>query len=186
MSYPQQPPPGYGPPVQYPQAPGPYGAQPYPPPGHIVLPYPLAELGDRVVQGLIDALLQLIPFTAGLVLTAVTIATAVSTDTPALVLVGVVLFFLLAFAGLGVSFYNHVYRPAKTGTDQTFGMSKRNLKVVKLDGSAVTMGDHALRWLLLFWVEGGLIALILIASTARRQRLGDLAAKTVVVQLPSR
>lgn len=164
--------PGYGPPGP----PGPYGPQP------LMLPYRIAGTDARVVQGIIDALIAAAPALA-IVLLAVAVAVGgASTETPELAVVGGVLYFVAIIVGWSMNFYCQVWRPAKNG-DQTIGMEKKGLRVVKVDGSPVTMGDHAIRWLLYFFVEGGLIALILIAATQRKQRLGDMAAKTLVVHV---
>ncbi|MQA80441.1 MAG: hypothetical protein GEV10_18510 [Streptosporangiales bacterium] len=165
----QQQPPGYGPP------PGPYG-QP------LVLPYRLADTGTRVVQGIIDALIAAAPALAVVLVAVVVAVVGATTETPALAVVGAILYFVAILAGWGMNFYCQVWRPAKYD-GQTIGMAQKGLRVVKIDGSPVTMGDLAIRWLLYFFVEGGLIALILIAATQRKQRLGDLAAKTLVVHV---
>lgn len=164
--------------------PQPYG-QPHPPqpqPG-LVLPYPLAETGTRVVQGLIDALIIAVPYYLAVGLAITFFVLAGTYGSGAFGAAGAVMVFLALFGTWGLSFYHQVYRPYKKG-DQTFGMERKDLRIVKTTGGPMTMGDHALRWLMYVLVEGGPIALILIASTRHKQRLGDMVAKTVVVQLP--
>jgi uncharacterized RDD family membrane protein YckC len=84
---------------------------------------------------------------------------------------------------------------------QTLGKKILKIKVVSLDGGEPTLGQYLLRafirfyeWggiiLLLFWgsggglmvlLIGGIVCVIVIAITPKSQRLGDLAAGTVVV-----
>ena len=89
---------------------------------------------------------------------------------------------------------------------QTIGKKILKIKVVSLDGGEPTLGQYLLRafirfyeWgaiiLLLFWGSaaglmvlsiGGIICVIVIAVTPKSQRLGDLAAGTVVVNTRSK
>ena len=68
---------------------------------------------------------------------------------------------------------------------QTLGKKIMNMRVVRADGSRPSLGAYIMRWML-FLVDGpltsfmGLIPMIL---TKSNQRLGDLAAGTVVVKL---
>ncbi|GAB2812596.1 RDD family protein [Ferruginibacter profundus] len=84
---------------------------------------------------------------------------------------------------------------------QTLGKKILKIKVVSLDGGEPTLGQYLLRafirfyeWgsiiLVVFWRSGaglmvlfigGIVCVIVIAVTAKGQRLGDLAAETVVV-----
>jgi uncharacterized RDD family membrane protein YckC len=84
---------------------------------------------------------------------------------------------------------------------QTIGKKVLGIKVASLDGGEPTLGQYLLRsfirfyeWgaiiLLLFWhsgagilvlMIGGVVCVIVIAITPKSQRLGDLAAGTVVV-----
>jgi uncharacterized RDD family membrane protein YckC len=86
-----------------------------------------------------------------------------------------VIYFLVDLAYYGVS-------EALTG--QTLGKALLGLRVVKLDGSPCTPGAALVRTLLRL-IDGlplfYLVGLICIAVSARAQRLGDMAAGTVVV-----
>lgn len=68
---------------------------------------------------------------------------------------------------------------------QTPGMKFLGLKIVREeDGGEPTLGQHTLRWLLLI-VDGlaaGLEGLLIMVTSRRRQRLGDMAAHTLVVR----
>ncbi len=67
---------------------------------------------------------------------------------------------------------------------QSIGKKIMKIRVVKDDGSQATIGNLILRWILRpvdnFFYGG--IAIISIAVTKRNQRIGDLAAGTIVVR----
>jgi uncharacterized RDD family membrane protein YckC len=85
---------------------------------------------------------------------------------------------------------------------QTVGKKLLKIKVVSLDGGEATLGQYLLRWFLRFYewgfiiialfyfqivvgllllLLGGIATVIIISVTPRNQRLGDIAAGTVVV-----
>jgi uncharacterized RDD family membrane protein YckC len=69
---------------------------------------------------------------------------------------------------------------------QSIGKKSLGLKVVKLNGHNPTLGDCLLRWVLrMIDIMGtlGSLAAILVSSTDKGQRLGDMAANTVVIRL---
>jgi len=88
---------------------------------------------------------------------------------------------LLVFAGQFVYFF-----ALEMGTGQTLGKRFMNVRVVALDGSAVTMRMCAVRNVLRFidvlplYYASGLLSLIT-TGRSRRQRIGDVAAGTTVV-----
>lgn len=69
---------------------------------------------------------------------------------------------------------------------QTVGKRTQKIKVVRVDGHSIGLSDLLLRSLLLvmdyLFTFGGLGAL-LISTTNRRQRLGDMAAGTTVIKI---
>lgn len=69
---------------------------------------------------------------------------------------------------------------------QTIGKNILKSKVVSLDGSPLSVRQTITRWLLLLvdiYITSGLAGLISLAAGDRQQRLGDLAAGTIVVSL---
>ncbi len=85
---------------------------------------------------------------------------------------------------------------------QTVGKKLLRIKVVSLDGGEATLGQYLLRWFLRFYewgfiivalfyfnvivgllllMLGGIATVIIISVTPKNQRLGDIAAGTVVV-----
>ena len=67
---------------------------------------------------------------------------------------------------------------------QTLGKMVMNMRVIKQDGTSPSLGAYLMRWLL-YLIDGpitsfaGLVVMIL---TRNNQRLGDLAAGTVVIK----
>lgn len=67
---------------------------------------------------------------------------------------------------------------------QSFGKRLLNIRVVKADGSTPSLSSYLLRWLLFpidLPITGGL-GVIVILLTKNHQRLGDLAAGTMVIK----
>ncbi len=74
------------------------------------------------------------------------------------------------------------------GNGQSLGKRAINIKVVRLDGLEPGMGEYLMRSVFLmldFSFSLGVLAAILIGSTYKNQRLGDLAANTTVIRVKS-
>lgn len=82
---------------------------------------------------------------------------------------------------LPVFFYSFLMEVLNNG--QSLGKMVMKIKVVKKDGSTPTLGDYFMRWLLQIIDVGLTIAPISILVTKDKQRIGDLAAGTMVIQL---
>jgi uncharacterized RDD family membrane protein YckC len=68
---------------------------------------------------------------------------------------------------------------------QSLGKMAMKMRVVKQDGSTPTLGAYVMRWLL-YIVDGpgmSFLGLLIMILTKDHQRLGDLAAGTVVIKL---
>jgi uncharacterized RDD family membrane protein YckC len=171
--------PGYG--TGYGAAPG-YGAGP----GQGLAPDAPGSVdvvGSRVGQYIVDALITAVPLIVLLILSGV--LAAASYDSAVLGLIGGVLYFFAWLAALASGFVVYAWWPSTHG-GQTPGMKWLGLKVVREeDGGEPTLGQHALRWLLLI-VDGmaaGIVGLIIMSTSQRKQRLGDMAAHTLVVRV---
>ena len=67
---------------------------------------------------------------------------------------------------------------------QTLGKMVMNMRVIKLDGTTPTIGSYLMRWLL-YIIDGPLTSfagIVVIILTRNNQRLGDMAAGTVVIK----
>ena len=72
---------------------------------------------------------------------------------------------------------------------QSVGKKALKIKTIRLDGRHPGLGDYLIRSLFLlmdFWLSLGVLAAVLIGSTFRSQRLGDLAANTTVIRTQSK
>jgi uncharacterized RDD family membrane protein YckC len=90
--------------------------------------------------------------------------------------------YLIIAVGLVPLFYTLLCEIFNQG--QSVGKMLMKTQVVKLDGSRPTLGAFLMRWLL-FMIDGPLtsyMGLIVMVLTRNNQRLGDLAAGTIVIK----
>jgi uncharacterized RDD family membrane protein YckC len=69
---------------------------------------------------------------------------------------------------------------------QTLGKRVQKIKVVRVDGKPINLSDLLLRAVLLipdYFFTLGIMGALLISSTDKRQRLGDMAAGTTVIKM---
>lgn len=147
---------------------------------NVSLEYETASLGERIVAAIID---NIILFAWGAACFLVVYKT-IGFRGEAGSVVAIVLLGLLV--GIPYVFYNLICEVFFNG--QSIGKKARNIKVMRLDGTAPRLGDYLLRWLLRLVdtslpVVGGLVAIVTIAASRRGQRLGDMAAGTTVVSV---
>jgi uncharacterized RDD family membrane protein YckC len=140
---------------------------------NVVLQYELADLRDRIVAFILDFvcmgvaiwILALIGFGLfSLYGTSETVFT--------ILLLCVFIFYSLAFEVLN--------------NGQSIGKMALRIQVIKTGGGHATFADYAARWTFrmidIYFSLGG-IASILIASSSKAQRIGDIVANTAVVKL---
>jgi uncharacterized RDD family membrane protein YckC len=128
-------------------------------------------VGERIIARLIDMVIIILYLFATI---------SFFNKVPSLVLyqVSYLLFIILPAVCYSLLFevFNH---------GQSIGKMIMNIRVVMADGSSPTFGAYLLRWLLYlidFTITGGL-GLIFILMTKKSQRIGDLAAGTMVIKL---
>ncbi|GLZ50516.1 RDD family protein [Actinomycetospora sp. NBRC 106378] len=160
--------PGYGQ-AGYAQPPG-YG-------GPAALPGDVEVVGQRIGQYLLDSLLAIVPLFV-LIIVGTTLASLGSTS---LAVIGLLITGLAYVVAIAASFLVLAWWPSRN-QGQTPAMKWLGLRIVRQeDGGEPTLGQHSLRWLLLL-VESGLIGLIVMLVSQRKQRLGDMVANTLVVR----
>lgn len=130
-----------------------------------------ASVGERIIARLIDMVIIILYLFA-------TISFFNKVPTLVLYQVCYLLFIILPAVCYSLLFevFNH---------GQSIGKMIMNIRVVMADGSSPTFGAYLLRWLLYlidFTITGGL-GLIFILMTKKSQRIGDLAAGTMVIKL---
>ena len=137
---------------------------------NVLIDYPVASIGDRILGHLIDRLI-LIAYSVAVV------AALADRD--------VDLWYLwLLLLGVPWMFYSLLFEVFMNG--QTPGKQLMKIKVLRLNGTPATVGDFLLRWifsLVDFYVLSGAIALVAVAIGGKGQRIGDMVAGTTVVKL---
>lgn len=132
---------------------------------NVIIEYPRAGLGNRIVARIIDwviiyaLIIVLIIIAAGLKNWVFTVILAIP---------------LMLYSFLAERISN----------GQSPGKKAMNLRVISIDGGQLTTYSLLLRWVLLladFWISQGVAGIISIVVSQRGQRLGDLAANTVVI-----
>jgi uncharacterized RDD family membrane protein YckC len=143
-------------------------------PEGIELRYTLAGLGSRFIAELLDFILRL------LVLIALGVLLRVAGASRALTLVVLVVALFLALFGYDIAF--EVW-----GGGRTPGKRWNGLRVLMASGRPVSFAPSAVRNLLRIidmWATVLVAGIVSILVTGRNQRLGDLAAGTIVVREP--
>ena len=130
-----------------------------------------ASIGERLMALIIDY------FLIGLyILSTITLLSKLSLPS------GFSLFFFLCVVYLPILGYSFLCEMFNHG--QSFGKKLINIRVVKVDGSTPSIGSYLLRWLL-FPIDGPItsgLGLLVILLNKNNQRLGDLAAGTMVIK----
>jgi uncharacterized RDD family membrane protein YckC len=143
---------------------------------NVVIDYEPAGLGNRLLAGLLDYLFKFAYIITWVIILVSTKAFGIKGDTPIAILVVIVFVPLL--------FYDLLFEIFAQG--QSLGKKIIKIKVVKLDGTQPSVGSYLLRWLIRFFeidLFYGLIAIVTIASSKNKQRLGDMAGGTTVIQI---
>lgn len=138
---------------------------------NVTINYELAEVRDRVFAFIIDLLI----ITVGLViLSRIIIATGIVTRVE-------YLYYFIVFPVL--FFYHFAFEVLLDG--QSPGKRMLGIKVVKLTGTEPSLNDYLMRWALrpldIFFSLGS-IGIMLISSSEKGQRLGDIVANTAVIK----
>jgi uncharacterized RDD family membrane protein YckC len=139
---------------------------------NVVLQYELADLRERILAFVIDfAAVMFTIWLLALVLFSIsaseTTATAVS--------------FFLLFIWM---FYSIAFEVFNNG--QSLGKMAMRIRVIKAAGGKASFPDYAARWVFRMvdvYLSLGALASILITSSSKAQRIGDIVANTAVVKL---
>jgi len=138
---------------------------------NVVLQYELASLRDRILAFLIDFVIMLFS-----ILMLFAFANRIF-DGTAMEVVGTLIFSLFMFYSLAFEVLNNGQSPGK--------MAMR-IRVVKTTSGRPKFADLAARWVFrlvdIYFSLGG-IASVLIASSSKGQRIGDIVANTAVIKL---
>lgn len=141
---------------------------------HVDIDYPVAGLGERVAARLIDFGLFIAIFLIFLLFFSLT----------GLINSGrIVVIVMLLIFGAGFIFYDLICEIFMNG--QSIGKRLLKIKVISLDGAQPSLGQYFIRWVfrivdfvLTSWVG----ALICVAVTENKQRIGDIVAGTTLIK----
>lgn len=142
---------------------------------NVTIEYELAPLRERFFAFFIDLLIYFAASYAFWMIIIVIVSDAITGW-------GGTFIGLALFAGL---FVYHLLSEI-IGNGQSLGKRALNIKVVRLDGLEPGMGEYLMRSVFLmldFSFSIGVLGAILIGSTYKNQRLGDLAANTTVIRV---
>jgi len=144
-------------------------------PEAVVLDFRAAGLGSRTLAKMIDLLIQ---FFALFVSIFIVGAVAFANESAAIVMIVVLLF---------VIFYGYAAILETWWNGRTVGKRIFNIRVITTEGGPVRFRHAAIRSMIgtfdfFFPAPGGLIAVSFALLTKRSQRLGDLAAGTIVIR----
>ena len=144
---------------------------------NVTIEYQLATLQDRFLAMLIDSLIVFALYLVVLFLTFSVLGVVLEEDNSVMWVVG--FFPIVGFLG-----YHLISEIVANG--QSWGKKALGLKVVRMDGAEAGLSDYLLRSIFhivdtLFSI--GILAALLISSSQRKQRLGDMTANTTVIKL---
>lgn len=137
---------------------------------NIELEYDLASLGERIVGYIIDLL---IVSAYVVVILMIFISGNYINRNEWMIFVFII----------PVFFYDLVSEIFMNG--QSVGKRVMNIKVISLDGGQATLGQYLIRWvfrLIDFSLTSNLCALISVAVSERKQRVGDMVAGTTLIK----
>jgi len=135
---------------------------------NVIVEHNLATLGDRLLAIIIDKIVVYV-YIFGII--GIMSRYLESENITAIIVT--ILFILPAF------FYSLALEILLNG--QTLGKKALQIRVIRMDGTPATIGNYIVRWLLRL-IDDGMIGFLCIAITEKNQRLGDLAAGTVVIK----
>lgn len=139
---------------------------------NVVLQYELAPLKDRIMAFVLD----FVCLVFGISILSTFFAAALSFSETAQGLAVIVLVGAGCLYSLVFEFFNN---------GKSIGKMAMKIQVIKLAGGRATFSDYAARWvfrLIDIWFSFGGIASILVMSSAKGQRIGDIIANTAVVK----
>ncbi len=143
-------------------------------PQNIPIQYELATLFDRILAFMVDYIILVSVLYVVFIFFLIGI---ISSNNE-------VSFFFYIMWVTPVIFYSFISEVLLKG--QTIGKKIMGIKIMRLDGKELEIKDLLIRWffrLIDIILTSGSLAIILIGSTNKNQRLGDMISNTVVIKL---
>ncbi len=146
---------------------------------NIDIDYEVADLGDRILAGLVDIGLFSLLMILCVILAIMTNGYRGFSET---MLITALIIYVCMYV-----FYDLICEIFMNG--QSIGKRVRKIKVISLDGAQPTVGQYLLRWLFRivdFTLTSSLCGIICIAVSDKKQRLGDMVAGTTLIKTQPR
>lgn len=143
---------------------------------NVILEYELADLRDRGIAFLIDLTI----LGAAMVLLSMLGYGGFGLTGTAATVFAILMFCVFLFYSLVMEVFNN---------GQSIGKMAMKIQVIKTIGGQATFPDYVARWvfrMIDIWFSMGGIASILVASSAKAQRIGDIVANTAVIKMMPR
>ena len=144
---------------------------------NVNIEYPIASIPERIAAALLDFLIMC---GYGLIISIIFYAVTSDGFRDNENTVGLI---IMSFFSLPILGYSLIFETFMNG--QTIGKRAVRIKVMRVDGRPPTFGNYVMRWMMrLIEIQDslGVIAMIAIAFNGKGQRLGDMAAGTMVVK----
>ncbi len=140
-------------------------------PQNVDVEFGLASLGDRILGRILDNVIL------GAYIALLIVFANLSFDMS-------YLWWLAIIVVLPIVLYDLLCEILLNG--QSAGKKIMGIRVISLSGGQPTLGQYLNRWLFRsvdFLLSGSVLALIMVAATEKKQRLGDLVAGTIVIKI---
>ena len=140
---------------------------------NVLLEYELASLRDRILAFILD----LVCIGVGLAIISIVFFSVFGVDGVVGTVVSILLICFFLFYSLAFEVFNN---------GQSLGKKVLRIKVIKTNGEKAVFYDYAGRWIFRMidiYFSRGAIAAMLIASSAKAQRIGDIVSTTTVIKL---
>jgi len=143
---------------------------------NVTITYTLADTKDRVLAFILDIIVKIFAtFLLGMLYSAI-VGYEMLSDT-------FLYFQLIILVPINI-FYSLVTEYLMDG--QTLGKKLLKIKVIKLNGKQPEFYDYLIRWvfrIIDIGVSGGVVGVIMVASTEYSQRIGDMVSNCTVVKI---
>jgi uncharacterized RDD family membrane protein YckC len=140
---------------------------------NVLLEYELASLRDRILAYFLD----MVCIAIGILILSIIFFSLFSLYGVLETVASVIIFCVFLFYSLAFEVFNN---------GQSLGKKVLRIRVIKTTGEKATFYDYAGRWMFRMidiYFSFGAIASMLIASSAKAQRIGDIVSNTTVIKL---